>query len=105
MALKSHVYFTYILTNKNNTVLYTGMTNDLAVRCRQHQEKRVVGFTKRYNVDRLVYYEVFRYVQESIRREKQIKGYSRAKKVALINNCNPTWEALYVNGRVKRIES
>ncbi len=72
------------MTNKNNTVLYTGVTNDLKRRVYVHKEKKVEGFTKKYNVTKLVYYELFRDVKNAIFREKQIKGGSRAKKLELI---------------------
>lgn len=103
MAIKSHTYYVYILTNKNNRVLYTGITNSLTRRCREHKEKKTSGFTKKYNVDKLIYYEVFGCVKNAIRREKQIKGYSRTKKDALIDKCNPNWKALFVDGIVKKI--
>ena len=87
-------YCIYILTNQNNTVLYTGVTNNLPRRIYEHKAKLVEGFTKRYNVDKLVYYEVFDQIENAILREKQIKGGSRAKKVALINSINPKWSDL-----------
>ena len=87
-------YCIYILTTQNNTVRYTGVTNNLARRVYEHKAKLVEGFTKRYNVDKLVYYEVFDHVENAILREKQIKGGSRAKKVALINSMNPKWSDL-----------
>lgn len=86
--MKIHIYFVYILTNKNNTVYYTGITNNLARRCLEHKQKINKGFTNRYNVDKLIYYETFQYVIDAIRREKQIKGYSRMKKLALIMKSN-----------------
>jgi len=70
-------YFVYILTNKRNNVLYTGVTNDLRRRVYEHQEKLVPGFTKKYNVYKLVYYEMTESIEAAIKREKQIKGGSR----------------------------
>ncbi|HSR18106.1 MAG TPA: GIY-YIG nuclease family protein, partial [Ignavibacteriaceae bacterium] len=74
-------YFTYILTNKNNTVLYTGMTNNLLRGGWEHKSQLYTGFTKKYNVSKLVYYEVFDNPTDAIKREKQIKGGSRRKKI------------------------
>ena len=88
-------YFIYIMTNKHNTVLYTGMTNDLKRRGYEHKAKLIEGFTKRYNIDKLVYYEVFDTAYQAIAREKQIKGGSRQKKVALVNGMNSAWKDLY----------
>lgn len=84
-------YHVYILTNPRNTVLYTGVTGNLEGRIRQHKSKAIEGFTKRYNVTKLVYYEEFSYALDAIRREKQIKAGSRKKKIALIEELNPEW--------------
>lgn len=83
------------MTNKNNTVLYTGVTNDLRRRVYEHKEKLIKGFTKKYNITKLVYFEVFRDIKNAIRREKQIKAGSRAKKIELVNSRNSGWEDLY----------
>ena len=88
-------YCVYIVTNKNNVVLYTGVTNNLARRIFEHKQKLVDGFTKKYNTDKLVYYEVFNDIQYAIIREKQIKGGSRQRKIGLVNSMNPTWHDLY----------
>jgi putative endonuclease len=88
-------YCVYILTNRNNNVLYTGVTSDLKGRVYQHREKMVEGFTKKYNVNRLVYYEVFDDPESAIAREKQIKAGRRRKKVDLIDSMNPEWNDLY----------
>ena len=88
-------YFVYILTNKKNTVLYTGVTNDLKRRVYEHKTKLVEGFTKRYNVDKLIYHEISRDIEGAISREKQTKGGSRAKKIKLVNSMNPKWRDLY----------
>ncbi|MGD1045002.1 MAG: GIY-YIG nuclease family protein [Bacteroidota bacterium] len=97
-------YFVYIMTNKNNTVLYTGMTNDLIRRVYEHKEKRVKGFTKRYNITKLVYYEIFGTAYDSIAREKQIKAGSRQKKLDLVNGVNPEWNDLYNDGEIQQLE-
>ncbi|MCJ7646388.1 GIY-YIG nuclease family protein [bacterium] len=83
------------MTNKTNTVFYTGVTSNLNKRIYEHKENLVEGFTKKYNVHKLVYYEVFNDVEEAILREKQIKGGSRNKKIKLINRMNPNWKDLY----------
>jgi putative endonuclease len=88
--------YIYILANKNNTVLYTGVTSNLKNRVFEHKEKFIkTSFTAKYNIDRLVYFETFRDIEEAIAREKQIKAGSRAKKEALINKSNPAWRDLY----------
>ena len=89
-------YYVYLLTNKHRTVLYAGVTNDLGRRIWEHKNRAVPGFTSRYNIDRLMYFEAFRDVTNAIAREKQIKGYGRAKKVALIEQENPGWHDLSV---------
>ena len=88
-------YFVYIMTNKNNTVLYTGMTNNLVKRVYEHKEKLIDGFTKKYNCTKLVYYEIISNPYNAIIREKQIKAGSRKKKISLINSMNPKWKDLY----------
>ena len=88
-------YYVYILTNKNNRVLYTGVTNDLKKRVYEHKEKFVDGFTKKYNVSKLVYFEIFEDPENAILREKKIKAGSRQKKIDLINNMNKEWADLF----------
>ncbi len=84
-------YF-YILTTQYNAALYSGVTSDLADRIKKHKEKRYANsFTAKYNVDKLVYYESFDTIGEAIKREKQIKGGSRKKKIDLVNGLNPGW--------------
>ena len=78
--MKIHLYYVYILTNVNHNVLYTGITNDIVRRCFEHKLKKIKGFTQKYNVYKLIYFEKFDYVDLAIIREKQIKGYSRANK-------------------------
>ena len=88
--------YVYLLANKHNNVLYTGVTSDLIRRVYEHKNKLVAGFTQKYNVDRLVYYEVCSGIVVAIEREKQIKGWSRKKKHELINALNPEWNDLYL---------
>ncbi len=83
------------MTNKRKTVLYTGVTNDLKQRVYEHKVKLVAGFTKKYNTDRLLYYEIFDDIYNAIAREKQIKAGSRQKKINLVNSMNPAWKDLY----------
>src|SRR6266511_1233666 len=85
----------YIMTNRSNKVLYTGVTSNLLRRINEHKEKMVPGFSSKYNVTKLVYYEEYETMEEAIAREKQIKGGSRQKKIDLINNKNPEWKDLY----------
>jgi len=89
------MYYTYFVTNKGLNVLYVGVTHDLVRRIYAHKNKVSDGFTKKYNVDRLVYYEMYSDINLAIAREKEIKGWSRKKKDALIRNKNPLWEELY----------
>jgi putative endonuclease len=84
----------YLLSNKNNTVIYTGVTSDLTKRIYHHKTKKYKGFTSKYNCDKLVYFEVFSDANEAIFREKQIKSGSRKKKEELINLENKSWEDL-----------
>ncbi len=84
-------YYVYIMTNKSKT-LYTGVTNDLERRVYEHKSKLVPGFTSRYNINRLAYFEETNDVEEAITREKQIKGWLRKKKIELIESINPDWE-------------
>lgn len=81
--------------NESNSVIYVGVTNDLVRRIYEHREKLVEGFTAKYHVNKLVYFETFEDVNEAIKREKQIKGGSRKKKIALIEKENPLYENLY----------
>ena len=85
----------YIMANKRNGTLYTGVTSDIIQRVYQHKQGLVPGFTKRYRCKRLVYYELSEDMYEAICREKQIKAGSRKKKLALIERMNPSWEDLY----------
>ena len=87
--------YVYILTNDRHTVLYTGMTNDLLRRVTEHREKQIPGFTARYNVAKLVYFEVCGDPGTAIEREKQIKAGSRQRKIELVEQQNPAWRDLY----------
>jgi putative endonuclease len=86
-------YYVYIMTNRSKT-LYTGVTSKLLRRSSEHKEHSYAGFTDRYQIDRLVYFEVFTDIRSAITREKQIKGWTRLKKIALIVSQNPTWQDL-----------
>ena len=89
-------YYVYILTNKHNSVLYTGVTNDLVRRVYEHKnhlDKK--SFTSRYNVEKLVFYEQTNNVESAIQREKQIKSWNRNRKINLLEEMNPQWEDLY----------
>jgi len=89
------VYYVYILTNKNNAVLYIGITGFLEGRMHSHRERLTEGFTKRYQVTKLIYYEDYPDPTSAIQREKQLKGWRRSKKVSLINRMNPRWIDLF----------
>lgn len=84
-----------MLTTKNNKMLYTGITNNLQRRVLEHRQKLIPGYTEKYNLNKLVYYQEFTYVNEAIAAEKKIKGWLRIKKDNLITSFNPTWEDLY----------
>ena len=92
----THNYFIYILTNKNKTVLYIGVTNDINQRLYEHKHpvEQTRSFTKRYNCFYLVYYELFQDVNQAIVREKELKGWRREKKEKLITSFNPDWKFL-----------
>ena len=86
-------YYVYLLTNLSGT-LYTGVTNDIQRRMYEHKNKLVEGFTKRYNIDMLVYYEVTSDIGEALTRERQIKAWRRSKRIGLIESANPQWRDL-----------
>jgi putative endonuclease len=88
-------YIVYIMTNKWNKVLYTGVTNDLKRRVYEHRNKLIKGFSEKYNIDKLVYYETVESIESAIMREKQIKGGSRNDKIQLVNTVNNKWCDLY----------
>ena len=85
-------YYVYIMTNSLSTVLYIGMTNNLERRVWEHRHKLVPGFTSKYNVNKLVYFEETSDVREAIYREKQLKGWTRARKAQLVATMNPEWQ-------------
>jgi putative endonuclease len=87
-------YYVYIVTNKNHCVLYIGVTGDLPGRIYQHRERLTAGFTKTYQATKLIYYEGFPDPKSAIAREKQLKGWRRSKKIALIDKLNPRWADL-----------
>jgi putative endonuclease len=87
-------YFVYLLASRRNGTLYVGVTNDLARRVLEHKEGTVPGFTRRYDVDILVWFESFADIHDAIAREKQLKGWNRAWKVRLIEKTNPVWNDL-----------
>ncbi len=87
--------YTYILFNKRNGTLYVGVTSDLVKRIYQHKNKMADGFTKKYNVDKLGYYEIFEDIENAIEREKKLKNSPRKKKLELIETNNPEWHDLY----------
>ncbi|NIA16461.1 MAG: GIY-YIG nuclease family protein [Nitrospiraceae bacterium] len=91
---RTHRYFVYVLTNKNDKVMYVGMTNDLERRVYEHKAKLLKGFTKKYNVSKLVYYEETGDVSTAIAREKEIKKWRREKKNRLVETLNPEWKDL-----------
>ncbi len=90
---KDHKYFVYIVCSRSGT-LYLGMTNSIYRRALEHKRGEIEGFSSKYHCDRLVYYESFDDVHQAIRREKQLKGWTRAKKTALIESNNPRWDDL-----------
>ncbi len=88
------MYYVYILTNWSNKVLYIGITNNLVRRCYEHKHKIIKGFTEKYNVNKLVYFDTTNDINEAIKREKQLKGWTRSKKINLVESINPMWNDL-----------
>lgn len=88
-------YYIYLMTNQQNTTLYTGITNNLYRRVDQHRSGKGSKFTEKYHLTKLVYFEVFDYIHDALAREKQIKGGSRQRKIALVNEMNPDWVDLF----------
>ena len=96
--MQDQKYYIYIATNKNNTVLYTGVTKSLIKREGEHKSKLHLGsFTAKYNINKIVYYEVFDFIQDAIAREKQIKNLVRRKKIELVEKENKNWEDIMKN--------
>lgn len=93
--MQHKTYYVYLMTNKTNSVIYTGVTNNLVRRVHEHRNKRVSSFTSKYNITKLVYFEAFGDINEAIKREKQLKGGSRKKKIDLIRSVNPAFNDLF----------
>ena len=91
IAQRKMMYYVYILTNKTDAVMYIGVTNDLRRRLYEHKKEQIEGFTKKYHVHKLVYFEEFSDVNYAIAREKQLKGWTRDKKSSLVESKNPNW--------------
>jgi len=94
MIKNVHQYYLYILSNKYNGTLYIGVTNDLERRMFEHKGKLIDGFTKKYNLNRLIYFETFQYINDAIKREKNMKKWKRQWKINLIEEENPNWRDL-----------
>ena len=92
----NHDYYVYILTNEHGNVMYIGVTNNLSRRLYEHRKGLVDGFTKKYNTHKLVYYETTTDINSAIAREKQLKGWSRSKKNALVESINPEWKEIII---------
>ena len=97
MIYNNKQYYIYLLGNKNNTTIYTGITSDLKRRIWEHKNKTTKGFSSKYNLYKLLYYEIYQDPENAIIREKQIKSGSREKKIELIESMNPKWIDLYGN--------
>ena len=93
----ANTYFVYIITNNNNSVIYIGVTNNLHRRLYEHQKQIFEGFSRKYNVHKLVYFETTSDIKSAIAREKQLKKWSRAKKNALVEKSNPSWEEIIID--------
>ncbi|HAE62110.1 MAG TPA: GIY-YIG nuclease [Eubacteriaceae bacterium] len=92
--------YVYIITNNNNSVIYIGVTNDIYRRIYEHKNKLIPGFSKRYNLHKLIYLEYYNQIEDAIFREKQIKKFSRLKKEELINKLNPNWIDIFEDGQI-----
>ncbi len=99
--MECHCFYVYILTNWDKSVLYVGLTNNLSRRLLEHYSGSMPGFTKRYSCKYLIYYEQFQYITDAIKREKEIKVWTRAKKEKIIHSFNPYW--IFLNERFMRI--
>jgi putative endonuclease len=93
--MRDHRYFVYIVASRPRGVLYTGVTNELVRRVGEHIDGRMIGFTRKYQVKKLVWFEEYGHIHDAIAREKQIKRWRRAWKIELIEKSNPTWEDLF----------
>ena len=94
--MENKIYYVYIITTQNNKVMYVGMTNNLKRRIYEHKNKLVDGFTKKYNINKLVYYESSSQIDTILNREKEIKKWRREKKNKLVETLNPEWKDLAV---------
>jgi len=94
MKKNNYQFYVYILSNKKNGTLYIGMTNDLERRLFEHKNKIIEGFTKRYGLDKLIYFEQFQFVNDAIKREKQLKNWNRQWKIDIVEKDNKEWEDL-----------
>lgn len=94
MKKNNYQFYVYILSNKKNGTLYIGMTNDLETRLFEHKNKIIEGFTKRYGLDKLIYFEQFQFVNDAIKREKQLKNWNRQWKIDIVEKDNKEWEDL-----------
>ena len=101
----SKIYYVYIATNGGNTVFYTGVTNNLERRAYEHKNNLVDGFTSKYNIFKIVFYEIFNTAEEAINAEKKIKGGSRKKKIALIESMNLTYSDLLIHSKIASSEA
>lgn len=104
LAADQRAYYVYILSSKRNGTLYIGVTNDLLRRMFEHKNKLVEGFTQRYDVSRLVYYEKHQEIRAAIQREKLLKKWNRSWKLHLIEKHNPDWADLYQNGMIAALQ-
>lgn len=95
MTKQSRQYYVYIVSNKTDTVFYVGITSNLIKRIFEHKNKVIDGFTSKYNINKLVYYEIYMDAEEAIKREKQIKAGSRQDKINLVSKINLNWSNLY----------
>ena len=95
--MNNHKYYVYILFNKRNGTLYTGVTRDIIQRTLEHKNKKPFGFAEKYNANKLGYFEEYQYVDDAIFRKKQIKAGPRSKKLQLIESVNPNWNDLWNN--------
>jgi putative endonuclease len=93
--MSNKTYYIYIICSRRNGTLYIGLTNNLIRRIYEHKNKLIDGFTKKYNIDKLVYYECFESIEAAITREKYLKHRKRSEKITLIENSNPNWIDLY----------
>ena len=94
MYKTTHQYYLYLLTNKRNGTLYIGVTNNLERRLFEHKKKLIEGFTKRYNLNKLIYFETYQFVNDAIKRERNMKKWKRQWKIDLIERDNPNWKDL-----------